>query len=469
MCYNDIMIDIFSLWKDVSYNLSSVINSAAYTVWIQPLKPLCYKDDVLVLLTDSSGSRQTIQNNYLTTIRKALRNEKSLLNDVEIITEAEKHHFEKEIALIENLKVKKEEKKVVSNSMMPNEKYTFDTFVVGESNKLAYNAALAVAKSPGVAGGFFSFNPLYLYGGVGLGKTHLIHAIWNYLLENNPKLKILYAPAEKMTNDFVEALTNSNQKTKGAFNMSAFRNKYRNIDVLMIEDIQFLQNKAGSQDMLFHIFNDLYLSNKQIILSSDRPPKEIGTLEDRLVSRFEGGILADISKPDIETRIAIVRKKLFLEKILIPDEVIYFVAEQFDSNIRELEGALSRILLYAQLLNMNTPTLESAKEALKTSNQSNRTIDAHDIINAVCSYYRVSKTDLLSMKKTKNVADVRHIAVYLIYEILGLPLYTIGQLFSGRNHATIIHSRDKVAENLHTDQILEMQISDIKGLLNLNK
>lgn len=460
-------MDIFNLWKEISFKLSSVINSAAYTIWIQTLQPLCVKGEVLVLLTESNTSRQTIEKVYIKEIKKALNSLDTPLKDVQVIIEEEKHHFKEEIDKYQKKKLAPEEPIANGNSLNPSSKYTFDTFVVGESNKLAYNAALAVAKSPGAAGGFFSFNPLYIYGGVGLGKTHLIQAVWNYLRENNPKLKILYVPAERMTNDFVEALQNSNMQSKDAFNMVAFRNKYRNVDVLMIEDIQFLQNKAGSQDMFFHIFNDLYQQNKQIILSSDRPPKEIGTLEDRLVSRFEGGILVDVSKPDIETRIAIVRKKLLLENIIVPDDVIYYVAERFDSNVRELEGALSRILLYAQLCNLHTPTLESAKDALQSSSQSNRALDANDIITAVCSYLKISKTDIMSKKKTKDVAQARHIAVYLIYNILSMPLSNIGQIFGGRDHTTIMNSRDQITSRLPNDRALEMQIKDIKGILNI--
>ena len=460
-------MDIFNLWKEISFKLSSVINSAAYTIWIQTLQPLCVKGDVLVLLTESNTSRQTIEKVYIKEIKKALNSLDTPIKDVQVIIEEEKHHFQEEIDKYQKKKFAQEEPVTNGSSLNPSSKYTFDTFVVGESNKLAYNAALAVAKSPGAAGGFFSFNPLYIYGGVGLGKTHLIQAVWNYLKENNPKLKILYVPAERMTNDFVEALQNSNMQSKDAFNMVAFRNKYRNVDVLMIEDIQFLQNKAGSQDMFFHIFNDLYQQNKQIILSSDRPPKEIGTLEDRLVSRFEGGILVDVSKPDIETRIAIVRKKLLLENIIVPDDVIYYVAERFDSNVRELEGALSRILLYAQLCNLHAPTLESAKDALQSSSQSNRALDANDIITAVCSYLKISKADIMSKKKTKDVAQARHIAVYLIYNLLSMPLSNIGQIFGGRDHTTIMNSRDQITSRLPNDRALEMQIKDIKGILNI--
>lgn len=464
------MIDIFSLWKEVSYKISGLLNAAAYSLWIEPLVPVCVKGSTLVLLAPSATTRQTLNNRYKEMIKETLISSSPQVFDVEIIIEEDKKYFEAEITEANKTQRQEEDNSSVDTaSSSPIFRYTFDNFVVGESNKLAYHAALSVAKSPGSSDGYLSFNPLYIYGGVGLGKTHLIHSIWNYILVNNPRLKVLYVAAEKLTNDYVEALSNSSSKNRTTFNMSAFRNKYRNIDVLMIEDVQFLQNKAGSQDMLFHIFNELYQNNKQIILSSDRPPREIGTLEDRLRSRFEGGLLADISLPDIETRIAIIRKKILLENVAVPDEVVYYLAEQFDNNIRELEGALSKVILYAHLLNMKTPTLESAKEALRGVSQPNRTIDANDIINAVCSYLRISKNDIVSKKKTKDIAEARHMAIYLITDILSIPLVTIGQIFGGRDHTTIIHSRDFILEKIKTDTLTVMQIKDIKGILNIGK
>lgn len=465
------MIDIYALWKDATYKISGTLNSAAYSLWIDTLVPLCMKNSTLILQTPTQSTRATLSNRYKGMIKDMVSETNPLITDIEIIIEEDKKFFEKEIEEMSKT-ARREEPDFGTNDTSPStpiSRYTFDNFVVGESNKLAYHAAMSVAKSPGSSDGYLSFNPLYIYGGVGLGKTHLIHSIWNYFLDNHTKLKVLYVAAEKLTNDYVEALTNSSSKSHSTFNMSAFRNKYRNIDVLMIEDVQFLQNKSGSQDMLFHIFNELYQNNKQIILSSDRPPKEIGTLEDRLRSRFEGGILADISIPDIETRIAIIRKKVILEKVAVPDDVIYYLAEQFDNNIRELEGALSKVILYAHLLNQKIPTLETAKEALRNVSQPNRAMDANDIINAVCSYLRISKTDIVSKKKTKDIAEARHMAVYLITDILSIPLVTIGQLFGGRDHTTIIHSRDFIAEKLSINPLIAMQVKDIKGILNLGK
>jgi chromosomal replication initiator protein len=465
------MINIVSLWKEVTYKISGSLNSAAYSLWIDTLLPVCVKDSTLILKTPSQATRATLSTRYKEMIKDFVFETNNQIKDIELVLEEDLKYFEKEIA--EQSRVQKRDDEILTNgdtsSSTPISRYTFDNFVVGESNKLAYHAALSVAKTPGSSDGYLSFNPLYIYGGVGLGKTHLIHSIWNYLLENNPKLKVLYVAAEKLTNDYVEALTNSSSKSRSSFNMSAFRNKYRNIDVLMIEDVQFLQNKSGSQDMLFHIFNDLYQNSKQIILSSDRPPKEINSLEDRLRSRFEGGLLADISMPDIETRIAIIRKKILLENVAVPDDVVYFLAEQFDNNIRELEGALSKVILYSHLLNKKTPSLETAKEALRSVTQPNRAMDADDIINAVCSYLRVSKTDIISKKKTKDIAEARHMAIYLITDILSIPLVTIGQIFGGRDHTTIIHSRDFIAEKLKTDTYVAMQLKDIKGILNLGK
>ncbi len=277
---------------------------------------------------------------------------------------------------------------------------------------------------------------------------------------------MLYVPTEKLTNDYVEALSNNTSADKNAFTLRAFREKYRNVDVLMIDDVQFLQKKTGLQEVVFHIFNELYQGGKQIILTSDRPPKEIGTLEDRLRSRFEGGLLADIGAPNLEMRIAIIRKKMFLEKLAVNDDVVYYLAEQFDSNIRELEGALSKVILYANLINKPYPDIETAKEALKNNQQKKVGLDSSDIIDAVCSYFHVSKSEIIGKKKTKDIVEARMIAIYLITELLSLPLVTIGQIFGGRDHTTIIHSRDKMLTAQKENKEVARKIKDIRAMLS---
>lgn len=460
------MIDINKIWQETLSNLSGEITAIAYTLWIDNLVPVCVKDNVLILLAPSLNAKMTVNKNYKDIVRKALSKTKSSFIDVDFIIDEEKSFYTEEIDSFHD-------NQIIINSAPPVKKqsqfiarYTFDNFVVGESNKLAFHAAQSVAQNPGSAEGFLSFNPLFIYGDVGLGKTHLLHSIGNYLSDNLPSKKVLYVATEKLTNDYVEAISNTSSSDKSAFNFRNFREKYRNVDVLMIDDVQFLQKKTGLQDVVFHIFNDLYQSGKQIILTSDRPPKEIGTLEDRLRSRFEGGLLADIGTPNLEMRVAIIKKKMIHEKIAVNDEVIYYLAEQFDSNIRELEGALTKVVLYANLINKPYPDINVAKEALKNNAPKKEGMDSSDIINAVSTYFRISKNDIVSKKKTKDIAEARMIAIYLVTELLNLPLVTIGQLFGGRDHTTIIYSRDKMISLVKENKETARVVKDIKALLN---
>jgi len=459
------MIDINKIWKETLSYISSEITAVAYMLWIDSLTPVCVKDNTLILLAPSLHAKITVNKNYKESIRKALDKTKSSLFDLDIIIDEEANYYTAEIdaarrasPLMETPAPKKQPQFIA--------RYTFDNFVVGESNKLAYHASQSVAQSPGSAEGFLSFNPLFIYGDVGLGKTHLLHSIGNYITENHPELKVLYVPTEKLTNDYVEAISNNKENDKGSFTFRSFREKYRTVDVLMIDDVQFLQKKTGLQDVVFHIFNELYQGGKQIILTSDRPPKEIGTLEDRLRSRFEGGLLADVGTPNLEMRIAIIRKKMLLEKLAVNEDVVYYLAEQFDSNIRELEGALSKVILYANLINKPYPDINTAKEALKNTQQKKVGIDSSDIINAVCSYFHIGKGEIISKKKTKDIVEARMIAIFLITELLSLPLVTIGQLFGGRDHTTIIHSRDKILSSQKENKDVARQIKDIKSMLN---
>lgn len=460
------MIDIREIWQETCNNLTGEVTAVSYSLWIEPLEPLCVKDNVLILLAPTLHVKQTVMKNYKDMISRTLTRTKSTFTSVEVITDEEKSYYTREMdsfhddqIIINSTPVKKNLQFIA--------RYTFENFVVGESNKFAYHAAKSVAASPGSGEGYLSFNPLYIYGGVGLGKTHLLHAIGNYITDNLPSLSVLYVPAEKLMNDYLEAISNSEGGDKSAFTFRTFREHYRNIDVLMIDDVQFLQKKTGLQDVLFHIFNELYQAGKQIVLASDRPPKEIGTLEDRLRSRFEGGLLADIGTPNLEMRIAILRKKMFLEKVAVNDDVVYFLADTFDNNIRELEGALSKVILYAQLTNRPYPDIETAKEAFRNDPPASaESLDSSHIINAVSSYFHIPKSDILGKKKTKDVVEARMVAIYLVNELLSLPLVTIGQIFGGRDHTTIIHSRDKIQSELKTSEDMKRKIKDVKAMLN---
>jgi len=453
------MLDIKNLWKEVCSTIIGIqgINAVSYSVWIDSLMPLCVKDNSLVLLAPSSNNKITVNKNYKEAICEALTKIGSMITDITVIIEQEKDLYAEEIK--EYSEITKEKPQLNTKQQFIS-RYTFDNFVIGDSNNLAYHAALNVAQSPGVSNTtYLGFNPLFIYGGVGLGKTHLLHSIGNYIADNMPELKVLYTTSEQLINDFVSSLA-ANQ-------MASFRTKYRNVDVLMIDDIQFLKKRTGLQEAIFHIFNDLYQNGKQIVLTSDRPPKEIETLEDRLRSRFEAGLIADVGAPNLDMRIAIIRKKMMFEKIAVSDDVIYYIAEKCDSNIRELEGNLSRVVFYAKLKGMPSPDLEIAKEAMShTSTKKQGVIDSQDIINATCNYFKISKPDIIGKKKTKDLAEARMIAIYLITDMLAIPLVSIGQLFGGRDHTTIIHARDKISTQLQEgNPQTKRAVEDIKNML----
>lgn len=336
-----------------------------------------------------------------------------------------------------------------------NPKYTFDTFVIGNSNRFAHAASLAVAEAPAQA-----YNPLFIYGGVGLGKTHLMHAIGHYILDQNPDTKVVYVSSEKFTNELINSIRDDRN--------NEFRNKYRNVDVLLVDDIQFIAGKESTQEEFFHTFNALHDANKQIIISSDRPPKEIPTLEDRLRSRFEWGLISDIQPPDLETRIAILKKKAKVENIDVPDDVMLYIASKIKSNIRELEGALIRIVAYSSLTNKKITT-ELAEEALKDiiSEDRPREVNVDLIKKIVSDEYKIRIEDFNSRKRTRAIAYPRQIAMYLTRELTDLSLPKIGDEFGGRDHTTVMHAHDKITEDILSSEEfkekIENIVSNIKG------
>ena len=337
-----------------------------------------------------------------------------------------------------------------------NPKYTFDSFVIGNSNRFAHAASLAVAESPAKA-----YNPLFIYGGVGLGKTHLMHAIGHYILQNNPNSKVVYVSSEKFTNELINSIKDDKNEE--------FRQKYRNVDILLIDDIQFIGGKERTQEEFFHTFNALHDANKQIILSSDRPPKEIPTLEDRLRSRFEWGLIADIQIPDFETRMAILKKKAEVENLNVPNEVMVYIATKIKSNIRELEGALIRIVAYSSLTNRQI-TVELATEALKDiiSKKQGKNITISIIQDIVSSYFDLRVEELKSQRRTRNVSNPRQIAMYLSRKLTDMSLPKIGEEFGGRDHSTVIHAYEKISDNLKTDESLQHTVADIIKKLTQN-
>jgi len=331
-----------------------------------------------------------------------------------------------------------------------NPKYVFDTFVVGNSNRFAHAAALAVAESPSRA-----YNPLFIYGGVGLGKTHLMHAIGHYILAKNPEMSVVYVSSETFTNELINCIKDDE--------INSFRAKYREKDVLLIDDIQFLENKERTQEEFFHTFNALHEANHQIIVSSDRPPKELSTLEDRLRSRFEWGLITDIQPPDLETRVAILRKKAQLENLTVPDDALEYIATRITSNTRELEGALIRLVAYAQLHQAEV-SAALAEEALRDILPENRRqpITISRIQSVVAEYFHLRPEDLRAKRRTRNVAEPRQIAMYLARELTDASLPKIGDEFGGRDHTTVLHGCEKIAAILQTDPNLRSTIKRLR-------
>lgn len=437
------------VWQEMLSKLETGISIVDFDVWISKLEPVTVKGGKLILLAPSDTNKDFINSRYRPLIKSAMQQVNPLLADIEIIELSEKQQYAEEDTVVEEAEpVHKVE------AMVINPKYNFENFVVGKSNQFVYAAARAVSEDPGQR-----YNPLFIYGGVGLGKTHIMHAIGNAVRITHPHLKVLYVSSEKFVNEFIASI----RTTKGT--STNFREKYRNVDVLMIDDIQFIAGKSGTQEEMFHTFNDLYQSNKQLIMTSDRPPKEIPDLEERLRSRFEWGMIADIQPPDLETRIAILQKKAQLEKHNLPMDVLTFMAEKIDTNIREMESLLNKVI-FLSMLSEKPPTVDLVKEALKdySDNSDSSSLTADDIISATCKYFQISREDLIGKKKTKEIVEPRQLCIYLITDMLALPLATIGNIFGGRDHTTVMHARDKVAERLNSVPRLKIAAQDIRNL-----
>lgn len=438
------------IWDVLLLGISNNISTVSYDMWFKNLKPLTIAYNKLILVANLKSAKNTINKNYRNIILDEIKKLNTYVDDYLIITPEEISVYQTKIE-----DEKKEENSNYSSIFDPN--FTFDKFVVGSSNQIAYAAAKAVASQPGTL-----HNPLFIYGGVGLGKTHIMHAIGNEILKNNKKSKILYCTTEQFVNDFIDSLKNSKDNIENI----KFREKYRRVDVLMLDDIQFLSGKITSQEALFHTFNDLYQSKKQIVISSDRHPRELTFLEERLQSRFSSGLTVDISLPDLETRIAILQKKAFFKNVNLPINVVYFIAEKFDKNVRELEGALQKVIFYCQLKGQQPDNIDIVKEALKDDiDVTTHILSLDSIVDVTCSYFNIKKQEVIGKKKLKQIVMARQIAIYLINDLLGVPLATIGSYFGGRDHTTIIYARDKIEELSKTDNMIATQIKDIKNMI----
>ncbi|UOE94143.1 chromosomal replication initiator protein DnaA [Alkalihalobacillus sp. LMS39] len=447
------MENLNDLWDHALTSMESKVSKPSFETWLKATKASELENDTITITAPNEFARDWLENRYSGLIAETLEDITGTSLQVKFIipqNQIEDFGIEQE--------VKKSPKETVQvNGEIPksmlNPKYTFNTFVIGSGNRFAHAASLAVAEAPAKA-----YNPLFIYGGVGLGKTHLMHAIGHYVIDHNPNAKVVYLSSEKFTNEFINSIRDNK-----AVN---FRNKYRNVDVLLIDDIQFLAGKEQTQEEFFHTFNALHEESKQIVISSDRPPKEIPTLEDRLRSRFEWGLITDITPPDLETRIAILRKKAKAENLDIPNEVMLYIANQIDTNIRELEGALIRVVAYSSLINQDM-NADLAAEALKDiiPNSKPKVLTIGDIQKAVGEQYGVKLEDFKAKKRTKSVAFPRQIAMYLARELTEASLPKIGGEFGGRDHTTVIHAHEKISKLLSTDDEFQQKIQELMNEL----
>lgn len=449
--------DLAEIWIKFTDKFKESVSEKVFDVWINPIMPLEVTDTYYKVAVQNNFFKKVIEEKYAKTIESILSSimEKNITLVIDTIEESEGKQIIPEIKPAEEpmrplFKAEREDEIDESNL---NPKYVFENYVMGNSNRFAYAAALAVANNPAS-----TYNPLFLYGGVGLGKTHLMHAIGNRIKQNDPTMKVLYISSENFTNEIINSIYNKNTE--------AFRRKYRNIDCLIIDDIQFLKGKEQTQVEFFHTFNDLRDSNKQIIISSDRLPKEIETLEDRMRSRFESGLIADIQPPDLETRMAILRQKAVNDKIELPNEVLTLLATSITSNIREIEGVYTKVVAYSSLMNVPV-TLDITKKILDDMGNivQVKQITFESITQAVAEHYHIKVDELFNKKRTQNIAYPRQIAMYLCRELADMSYPRIGELFGGRDHTTVIHAYEKISNKSKIDSKLQNDLNALKDLL----
>lgn len=442
------MTSLDEIWKELQERYKKEMNFVSYNTWVDTAQPLSFQKNQLMIEVPSELHKNYWEKNLAGQILETGYR----LNGEELfpifVTPDESTKYteplpEKELPKDDYLD---------AQSVL-NPKYTFDTFVIGKGNQMAHAAALVVAEDPGSI-----YNPLFFYGGVGLGKTHLMHAIGHQMLQRRPDAKIKYVSSENFTNDFINSIKRKE--------MEAFREEYRTVDLLLVDDIQFLVNKEGTQEEFFNTFEELYLNNKQIVLTSDRLPNEIPTLPERLVSRFAWGLSVDITPPDLETRTAILRKKAEAERLEIPDDTLSYIAGQIDSNIRELEGALVRVQAFATMKNADIST-SLAAEALKALKglEPIGQVSVLKIQEKVSNYYSISIADLKGKKRVKSIVVPRQIAMYLARELTDSSLPKIGAEFGGKDHTTVIHAHEKIQQLIKNDPILEREVAELKQLV----
>lgn len=452
-------------WEEIIEHLKVEhdLSNVSFTTWIRPLKVYDVINDTVIILVNTNSSVEYIEKKYLLPLKVCIADITGEEYEIRFISEDDNVLEELQSKPSESM-TKKRTKSAAEKAGL-NPKYTFDTFVVGGNNNFAHAASLAVAESPGEV-----YNPLFLYGGVGLGKTHLMHSIAHFILDKNPKKKVLYVTSETFTNELIEALKMG--KTSGNESaISKFRDKYRNNDVLLIDDIQFIIGKESTQEEFFHTFNHLHTSGKQIIISSDKPPKDIETLEARLRTRFEWGLIADISAPNYETRMAILQKKIELdqlEKYNIPKDVLKYIAENVKTNIRELEGSLNKLIALYKLNHEGEIDIPLAAEALKDiiSSENKREVTPELILDIVADHFGITVADLKSNKRNADIANPRQISMYLIRTMTESSLKAIGVVLGGKDHSTIKYGIEKIAAEEKEDETLSNTINIIRKKIN---
>ncbi|MBP2019503.1 chromosomal replication initiator protein [Symbiobacterium terraclitae] len=448
--------ELSEVWQQCLDLLERQTSKTAVENWLRNTRPVAVVEDTIIIGVQGEFAKDRMESRYGALLRQALRDLTKRNMQLKFVANPN---------VIEELPIGPADGLTEAEQPPPaaddysngsgrllgyiNPKYTFETFVVGNSNRFAHAAALAVAEAPAR-----TYNPLFIYGGVGLGKTHLMHAIGHYVMKHNPTARVAYVSTETFTNEFISAIQ------KGS--TTAFQNRYRKVDVLLIDDIQFLAGKEATQEEFYHTFNAIREANKQIVISSDRPPKEIPTLEDRLRSRFEWGLICDIQPPDLETRTAILRKKALNEELHVPDEVTNYIATNIETNIRELEGALTRVVAYANMLN-SPLTYELAVHALKDILPPHRPkqITIQTIKQVVADHYNIRMQDFEVRNRSRSVAYPRQIAMYLSRELTDASLPKIGEEFGGRDHTTVIHACDKIAEDIKNDAAFAQTIEEL--------
>lgn len=435
------------VWNETLRVLERELDKPAFHTWLRNTKPLAFYDGTVIVGVPHEFARDWLSSRYAPALQRAIEGVTGSKINLRFTIPSDNSHFPEPSSPDIPPAQPAYNGDTIFRPLNP--KYTFDSFVVGNGNRFAHAAALAVAEAPARA-----YNPLFIYGGVGLGKTHLMHAIGQHVLHHSPFMRVLYVSSETFTNELINSIRDDRAVE--------FRNKYRNIDVLLIDDIQFLAGKERTQEEFFHTFNALHEANRQLVISSDRPPKEIPTLEERLRSRFEGGLISDIQPPDLETRVAILHKKARMENLEVPTEIMLFIASRIETNIRELEGALIRLIAYSSL-KMVPLTIEAAMEALKDvlPPQRPKQITIKLIQEVVSQHYGLRIDDFKARKRTRSISFPRQVAMYLSRELTDASLPKIGEEFGGRDHTTVLHAIEKITQDMENDPSLKSTIKEL--------